>query len=153
MNKRSLKVITEAIFHCSASPYEHHHNFETINGWHKDRFKPTPEGVYFGYHFGIAPDGRVDKGRELWWYGQHCVGKNWETVGICFYGMGSETITQAQFESAKNLVIDLNKRIPTLTKITQHSDYDKRKPHCGGLTKSQIEYYNQLINGYEKLGK
>lgn len=154
MNRRGLKVVTEVIFHCSASPYAHHHNKDVIDGWHKDRgMQPTPEGTYFGYHYGIAPDGRVDKGRLLHWYGQHCSGRNWQSIGICFYGMGGESITQEQYAAAEQIVIDLKKKIPTITKVAQHSDYDKRKPDCGGFKDSQVEYFNQLVNGYEKLGK
>jgi len=153
MKPRDLNIIKEAIFHINDSPHPHH-NIDTIDGegWHKDRFNTTaskaPKGKYqyCGYHFLIKFDGEVEAGRLLEYYGQHCKGHNYRSVGICFQGDISTEITDEQLLSARELLIELREgKLKNLSKATQHSDYEPKKPHCAGLTKSQLQLLNQVL--------
>lgn len=153
MKKRSLDVIEEIIIHINDSPYINH-DAKVMNGpgWHQDRFNtassmaPYGQYKYLGYHRVIKFDGAVQKGRLLEYYGQHCSGRNYNSVGICLQGTKDTVITQEQFKALKEEIMDLKEKIPSIRSVSQHSDYDPaNKPHCAGLTKSQTDALNVLV--------
>lgn len=150
MNIRKLRIIDEVIFHCSASPHNYHDDINVIEEWHKERFNPTPDGTYCGYHIYIKRDGTRQYGRAFHWYGQHCKHKNWTTIGVCFGGMGGEDITQEQLREAESLLIELRESQDlNIKKANQHSRYDKKKSECCNLSIDQINYMKQLIGDGE----
>jgi len=144
MKQRPFKVIDKIIIHVSDSNNPKHDDVSVINEWHKVRFKPDPDGVYCGYHFFIRSDGNVQKGRAIKWYGQHCTGQNWNSIGICLHGKSGE-FTQEQYKSLIDLIIDLKKIVPSILEVAQHSNYDSKKPFCAGFKQNQIDYLDNLI--------
>lgn len=155
MNKRNLNVITELILHKTDSKYPKH-DIQSVDDWHKERqetvapgwaIAPTGKYRYCGYHYLVKFDGLLQEGREMEWYGQHCSGHNWASIGCAFQGTAETEITGAQFETIQDLIMALKDRFPNLKRVRQHSDYDSRKPDCAGFTPSQLAYLNQLLNG------
>ena len=147
--------MTDVIIHCSDSSFG---NAALISKWHT---QPEPKGRgwdVIGYHYIILNgrlsaykthsyfDGHLETGRpldddadmELDERGSHAFGYN-HSIGICMIGL-SGTFTNAQLRSLKRLTGQLRNQYGEL-RIRQHSDVDKRKPHCAGLTKLQM---NQL---------
>jgi len=150
--------MTNVIVHCSDSSFG---NAATIAGWH---VLPPPRGRGWdaiGYHYVIlngrlSPfkmnsyfDGHLETGRpldddrdmELDEKGAHAFGYNM-AVGICLIGL-SGTFTEAQIRTLHHLITRLRNQFGEIN-IMQHSDVDKRKPHCAGLTKLQIMALNKI---------
>lgn len=145
MLPRSKDVVNEIICHKSDSKYSKHGAY-IINEWHSERFRPTPTGKlrYIGYHFVIKFDGTIEEGRALQWYGQHTAGKNYNSIGVCFQGDITTDINDDQMNSLGKLVMDLSNTYP-INKVSQHSEYEPKKPHCAGMSELQLEYANSLI--------
>lgn len=153
MRARNLGIVHEAIVHKNDSKYPKH-DVHVINGegWHKDRFfepgskAPKGEFQYCGYHRVILFDGTVQQGRLLEYYGQHCSGNNYHSIGICLQGDASTAITQAQYKALTTELISLRRNeLPNLRAVSNHSKYDKRKPDCAGLNESQLKQLNFLV--------
>lgn len=86
--------------HCSASPNGKPVTVEEVTRWHKARGFTS-----IGYHFIINPDGKPAKGRPLDQVGAHVKGANQDNIGICL--IGTDKFTFAQFETLRELVLDL----------------------------------------------
>jgi hypothetical protein len=92
-------------------------------------------------------DGHIETGRpldddsdlELDENGAHAFGYN-NSVGICLIGL-SGTFTQAQMRALKYLVSLIRGQFKEIT-VVQHSDVDKKKPQCAGLTTYEIKLLN-----------
>lgn len=125
--------VSKLIIHCSDSAHDHH-GVEEIRRWHKER-----GWTDIGYHYVIERSGELKKGR-LTYPGAHTLGQNNET-GICICGLSGQ-FKNEQMETLEKFVRENNHLV---TEIKQHSDYEPKKPHCAGLTTSQMEYLNSLI--------
>jgi len=139
------------IVHCSDSSFG---NAALIDSWHRQR-----GFTMIGYHFVILNgrisamkhhgffDGHIETGRpldddadlELDETGAHAFGYN-NAVGICMIGL-SGTFTDAQLRSLRHLVKMMRVQFKEIN-VIQHSDVDKKKPHCAGLTKLQMAQLN-----------
>jgi N-acetylmuramoyl-L-alanine amidase len=150
--------MVKVIVHCSDSSFG---NAALISKWHTQK---PPDGRGWdaiGYHYVIlngrlSPfklhsyfDGHIETGRardddadmELDERGAHAFGYN-NSVGICMIGL-SGTFTDAQIRALHHLVKRLHSQFGELT-VLQHSDVDKKKPHCAGLTKGQMTVLNNI---------
>lgn len=148
--------MVKVIVHCSASFWG---NAATIALWHA---LPPPRGrgwTTIGYHYVIlngmlSPnkmhfeyDGHIETGRpldddsdmELDEMGAHAFGYN-NAVGICLIGL-SGTFSGAQLRGLKHLTNRLRKQFGQI-EVLQHSDVDKKKPYCAGLTFLQLNNLN-----------
>ena len=145
--------MTNVIIHCSDSSFG---NASLITKWH------TLERKFetIGYHFVILNgrisayktngyfDGHIETGRpldddadmELDEIGAHAFGYN-NAVGICLIGL-SGTFTNSQIRALTHLVNLLRTQFKEIN-VIQHSDVDKKKPHCAGLTKLQLHNLNK----------
>jgi N-acetylmuramoyl-L-alanine amidase len=63
-----------------------------------------------GYHYVIAEDGRLARGRPITESGAHCLGYNSDSVGICLSGMGIPT--EMQMKKLHGVVRKLTRRFP-----------------------------------------
>ena len=141
------------IVHCSDSSFG---NASLITKWHvvERKFETI------AYHFVILNgrisayktngyfDGHIETGRpldddsdmELDEAGAHAFGYN-NSVGICLIGL-SGTFTASQLRALTHLINLLRTQFKDI-KVIQHSDVDKKKPHCAGLTKLQLYNLNK----------
>jgi N-acetyl-anhydromuramyl-L-alanine amidase AmpD len=86
--------------------------------------------IGLGYHFIIERNGDIivgvpkeqkayHAGKSVGWAGKNC---NDYTIGVSFANLddGKDPITAAQYNALTELIIDLRKKVPTLTKISTH---------------------------------
>lgn len=150
--------MTNIIIHHSASGFG---NAVLIDSWHLERGFQSPDGIHIGYHYVIlngqigafkhdaSLDGSIETGRpidddkdlELDEKGAHAFGYN-NAVGICLIGL-SGTYTAAQIRALKFLIRKLKARFEDI-KVLQHSDVDKKKPHCAGFNAFEMKEFNNL---------
>ena len=77
-----------------------------------------------GYHFYVRKDGSVYRGRPLTTVGAHCLGKNSNSVGVCFEGnFEYETMPAAQIKSGQELVSYLKGLYPN-AEVKTHNDFN-----------------------------
>jgi hypothetical protein len=141
--------MTNVIIHCSDSSFG---NAALITKWHvvERKFETISyhyvilNGLLSPYKRNSYFDGHIETGRpldddadmELDETGAHAFGYN-NAVGICLIGL-SGTFTDAQMRSLHHLINKLKDQFGELN-ILQHSDVDKKKPQCAGLTRLQIQ--------------
>lgn len=145
----------KVVIHCSDSKFG---NAALLAKWH---VLPKPKGrgwSNIGYHLIILNgklsskaedksfDGYVETGRPLdddnilesFEYGAHVRGENHKSVGVCLIGKSGKFTHKQLTQGVIKALRMLQKKFGKL-EISQHSDYDKNKPYCAGLTKEQIE--------------
>ena len=98
--KRDIKEIKKIIVHCSDSDNPKHDTINVIRQWHK-----LLGWDDVGYHFFIRKSGEIQKGRQLYFEGAHCLGENHDSVGICL--SGRKEFKEKQFKSCALLIHDL----------------------------------------------
>lgn len=110
------------MLHCSATREDQSYPFERCREGHIARgFRDI------GYHYYIAKDGTVTKGRDEEEIGAHCTGYNTTALGVCYEGglssLGKikDTRTEAQKRSILRLLTELISRHPIST-ICGHRD-------------------------------
>ena len=117
--------------------------FSTI-GYHyvilNGRLSPYKMHSYFEGHLETGRPLDDDKDMELDEKGAHAFGYN-NSVGICLIGL-SGTFTERQIRSLNWLIRMLRKQFEEIN-VIQHSDVDKNKPHCAGLTPLQMIILNR----------
>lgn len=127
-----MRPINEIIVHCAATKNEWMEGRKTsekvaeIRKWHKNQGWND-----IGYHFLIDRDGTVAKGRDVSLVGAHVSGHNTGTIGVCLIGgyYSKETdpflknYTPAQEKALKEILENLKKEYPAITKITGHNQY------------------------------
>lgn len=125
--KKSKRVITEIIVHCSATPEGKDYTVQDIRRWHKQQGWSD-----IGYHYVVYRNGHVEPGRDVDISGAHCVGHNAHSIGICYVGgmdstnrNAKDTRTLAQKAALLSLLIDLKKLYPG-AKIYGHRDFAKK---------------------------
>lgn len=119
-----MRIITEIIIHCSATPEGKDYTVEQIREWHKQRGFSD-----IGYHYVIYRDGSIHTGRPIERIGAHCLGHNAHSIGVCYIGgvakdgkTPKDTRTEAQKESLIKLIKDLKKKYPKAT-IHGHREF------------------------------
>jgi len=61
--------------------------FQKVNEYHKERWDTISElGYYVGYHYIIEKDGSVIQARKEEEMGMHCLGQNFDSIGISLAG-------------------------------------------------------------------
>ena len=149
--------MTNIIVHCSDSSFG---NAALISRWHT---LPVPDGRGWdaiGYHYVILNgrlsaykthsryDGHIETGRpldddkdmELDEKGAHAFGYN-NSVGICLIGLPG-VFSEAQLRALGWLVRQLREQFGEV-KVMQHSDVDKKKPHCASLSSAHLMVLNK----------
>ena len=101
---------------------------------------PLKRYSYFDGHIETARPLDDDADMELDERGAHAFGYN-NAVGICLIGL-SGTFTDAQIRSLGHLIKMLRVQFGEIN-VIQHSDVDKKKPNCAGLTKLQLYNFNK----------
>lgn len=120
------------VVHCSASTEKMNIGAADIDKWHRGKGWKC-----IGYHYVIRRDGTVEEGREEATVGAHVEGWNAVSLGICMVGgvdandvkLAKNNFTKAQFDSLKQLLVDLKIRYPK-AKIQGHRDFPKVAKAC-----------------------
>jgi hypothetical protein len=110
-----------------------------IRRWH---ISPPNNWSDIGYHHLIDRDGTLAVGRPIERVGAHVRGHNTGTIGVSLFGgHGSsekdefyEHFTAAQGVVLRQYINDMQKRYPTITKITGHNEYAAKA--CPGFNVS-----------------
>ncbi len=135
-----MRGIDEIIIHCSDSTFG---NAALIDSWHRERGWDC-----IGYHLVILNgfieprrydanfDGHTDSGRAMWKEGAHCLGRNASSIGICLIGRGG-LYTARQLDALRKNIKSLEGVYGDLN-VSFHSDYNKDKPHCPGITAQDL---------------
>lgn len=130
-----MRKIDEIIIHCSATEAGKDFKAKDIDKWHKAK---GWNGI--GYHFVIDIDGTVEAGRPVEKQGAHCLDHNATTIGICYIGglvnkKPTDTRTDAQRQSLRNLVAALRHCYPTIVKVSGHNQYANKACPCFDVTR------------------
>lgn len=122
--KKSRRIITEIIVHCSATPEGKDFTVDDIRNWHKSQGWSD-----IGYHYVIYRNGHVEPGRNVDIAGAHCVGHNAHSIGVCYIGgvdadgkTPKDTRTLTQKAALLSLLIDLRKLYPN-ARIYGHRNF------------------------------
>jgi len=118
--------------HCSATRDTQNIGAADIDRWHRKQ-----GWACIGYHYVIRRDGTVEEGRDEEVVGSHVAGYNSVSVGVCMVGgvdandvtKAKNNFTKAQFDSLKQLLIDLKVRYPK-AKIQGHRDFPNVAKAC-----------------------
>lgn len=147
--KSKARKINKIIIHCSDSDYG---NAALITKWHIQNNKWNT----IGYHYVILNgkivsrnkyrkglDGELETGRDESVVGAHCKGYNSKSIGICLIGKSGD-FTNKQYTSLGGLISTLQRKYPD-AKVMFHSDLNKKKPNCPGITaKGMIEVLSEI---------
>lgn len=139
-----MREVKNLVVHCLATPNGKMQGFgvEDIDKWHIERgfkrqdsyraaFNPTLKAI--GYHFVIYCDGSIHTGRQVAEAGAQCVGCNDDGIGIAL--QGTDKYTQAQFDSLKDLLQNLQRSYPK-AKISGHYQWPsavQQKKSCPNI--------------------
>lgn len=107
---------------------------------HAAASKTTPDSIHayhlskgwagIAYHYFIAKDGKIYRGRPENMRGGHTSNWNYCSIGICFEGnYEEEQMPEAQIKAGRELVNEIVSRYPSIT-IGRHSDYGQTE--CPG---------------------
>lgn len=119
-----MRQITEIIVHSTATPKGMNATAKDIDKWHRLRGFDK-----IGYHYVIWRNGVIERGRQDFEVGAHCVGHNSCSIGIAYVGginesrQSADTRTTSQKQSLVILIKQLLKQYPTINKISGHRDY------------------------------
>ena len=103
MFTKPSRIIHRVFIHCSASDHPHHDNIDIIRSWHLERgFSDV------GYHYFIRKDGTLEYGRDLATTPAAQKGHNRYTLAICMHGLKEENFTRAQFDTLRELAIQID---------------------------------------------
>lgn len=109
------KVTTHLILHNAAAvkcTADGIHAYHLSKGW---------AGI--AYHYFVAKDGTIYRGRPENVYGGHTTNWNYCSIGICFEGnFDLEFMPQAQIDAGAALAADIRSRYPGII-VGKHSDY------------------------------
>lgn len=137
---RKAKV-DEFIIHCTATKENYDYTVDDIRSWH---VSPNRNWADIAYHYIIDKDGVIYQGRDEIFIGDHCKGHNYKSIGICYIGgydrngNVTDTRTQAQKDSMRQLLLDLHKKYPE-AKVYGHRDFANKACPCFDATS---EYKN-----------
>ena len=136
LGKKARNVLEIAV-HCSATKEGRDYTVADIDKWHKQAgfTKQKISGHYCGYHYVVALDGTIMKGRDLREVGAHASGHNSNSIGVCYIGgldnngKSKDTRTPEQKESLLWLIANL-KRYLNIKKVLGHRDYPNVAKDC-----------------------
>lgn len=126
------RKIDSIVLHCSATKAGMDFHVSDIDMWHRQRgFQCV------GYHYVVALDGTVERGRDESLKGAHCTqqGMNDRSIGICYIGglditgKPADTRTAAQKSSLAKLISDLRRRYGNL-RVYGHRDFAPKACPC-----------------------
>ena len=135
-----MREINEAIIHCSDTEPEWMEYAtadaarDCIRDWHVN----DNGWRDIGYHYVIARNGEIAKGRPLGTVGAHCYGHNKHSVGICLLGgarSAADDTFEHNFTSSQDIalrdLLDKLKREQGVKRITGHNEYARKA--CPGF--------------------
>lgn len=99
-----MRDITHIVIHCAATK----NGDAAIKLADLDKMHRDKGWRKIGYHFVVEIDGSVREGRQLEEIGAHVEGNNAKSIGICM--VGTDKFTDAQWQSLRTLVADLQQR-------------------------------------------
>ena len=100
---------------------------KVIHDWH---LKRGWSGC--GYHYVIRTNGVVERGRHHKYFGAHCYGSNFESIGICVVGDFDNGLpTVEQVDSLQRLLVELAK-IYRVLNVIGHRDRNENSA-CPGM--------------------
>jgi len=123
-----LRLITQIVVHCSATPNGRPVSAAEIDRWHGERGfqrsaawieRHSPALHHIGYHAVIGIDGTLTPGRHVNEIGAHVAGSNAHSIGICMVGLDS--FTREQWRTLYRLVASLRVEYPT-AEVLGHRD-------------------------------
>ena len=121
-----MRKIKYLIIHCSATPEGREHTAADICRWHKQRgFRKI------GYHYTISIDGIVEGGRGLKEAGAHTIGRNSDSIGVCYIGgcdknmKPKNTLTNRQNDMLKRIVGECIMLYPDIL-IAGHNQFSSK---------------------------
>lgn len=139
-----MRNITEIIVHCTATPRSRNVSVADIDSWHRQRgFNQI------GYHYVVALDGTVHRGRDESIAGAHCLGHNAGSIGVAYVGgietdgTPADTRTPQQRESLTALLASLLRRYPG-SSVRGHRDFASKACPSFDATAE----YARLCKGY-----
>ncbi len=118
-----MRTIDYLVLHCTATPEGRPVSVAEIDGWHRARgFRKI------GYHYVIALDGTIHRGRDVAEQGAHVAGHNADSIGICYVGgldtagRPKDTRTPEQKAALTLLLGQMRKQFPA-SRILGHRDF------------------------------
>lgn len=104
MFQKPRRKVTRAFIHCTASDLTRHDNVAAIRSMHLERGWSD-----IGYHLFIRKNGRLEAGRDLEKIPAAQKGHNTNSIAICLHGLKKDKFTHAQFDTLKQLCLEINK--------------------------------------------
>lgn len=132
--KRSSRVITDIVIHCTATKPGLDYTANDIRKMHKAQGWSD-----IGYHYIVRLNGAVEPGRDVDMIGAHVSGHNAHSIGIAYVGginsrgKAEDTRTEAQKASLLALLVELRKLYPR-AKISGHRDFSRDLNHDGVIS-------------------
>lgn len=132
--KRSSRVITHIVIHCTATKPGLDYTANDIRKMHRAQGWSD-----IGYHYIVRLNGAVEPGRDVDMIGAHVSGHNAHSIGIAYVGginsrgKAEDTRTEAQKASLLALLVELRKLYPR-AKISGHRDFSKDLNHDGVIS-------------------
>lgn len=119
-----------------------------IDRWHKSN---GWSGI--GYHFFVAKDGTVYRGRPLWALGAHVNGKNNVSIGICAEGDYSKEkkMPDTQKLAIAELLNEIKAYHYPLAKIVGHCDIGMSECPAKYYPLAEMKEYRKILNESEEL--
>lgn len=132
--KRSSRVITDIVIHCTATKAGYDYTANDIRKMHRAQGWSD-----IGYHYIVRLNGAVEPGRDVDMIGAHVSGHNAHSIGIAYVGginsrgKAEDTRTEAQKTSLLALLVELRKLYPR-AKISGHRDFSRDLNHDGVIS-------------------
>jgi len=120
-----MRAINLLVVHCSATREGQDVSIDTIRGWHVNGRGWSD----IGYHFYIDINGEIFKGRDIARMGAHTLGKNRNSIGICYCGGVEEdgkTPKDTRNDKQKVALLAVLKTLKAMypdAEIHSHNDY------------------------------
>lgn len=140
------------IHHSAVLREKNSEQFNAINDYHKSKGWGA-----IGYHFLIEPNGKIRIGRIETQSGAHCIGRNFDSLGICLSGnFDIEKPMTEQELSLRFMLVHLLKKYPN-AQIKYHRDFANKT--CPGKlisdnwAKNLISNKNKIMEYVEQGGE
>ena len=142
MFKRPRRRVYKVYIHCSASDNPDHDSADVMDLWHRQR---GWSGI--GYHYFIRKDGFLEDGRDLEKIPAAQARHNRGSIAICLHGLVEDLFTDAQFNTLKALVKEINNAYNG--KVTFHGHREVAAKACPVIDYKKILKLN--AKGYTYL--